>query len=117
MAISIFCLTRLISYLSDCDYAFVMEDQRLRFNELLNEKIAKLNPKYVDKFFISQSKYNHILEALNLQKGEKCEQGSDFKFWCFKHFKIVNFGSNAILYSLKHNTPVRVQFSQISVDF
>ena len=73
-------------------YFTVTMEQKDVFYKLLDEHIEKLNGKYKDKFCISQQVYDEIKTVLSLDKGEKCDSGSYFKFWCKKNWKrLVNF--------------------------
>ena len=82
-----------------------MESQKNRFYELLEEKINELHSSRREVFCITLAKYNDILHSLKLDKGVKCRFGNHFKFWCTKHFKLVNIGAHSIVYGKKTNTP------------
>ena len=83
-----------------------MESQREKFYALLEEYISKHNTNKQDTVCLSQEKYEKALRALQLDKGEKCEDGAFFKFWCYKNFKVVNFGSKKVLHCKKSSCPV-----------
>ena len=55
---------------------------------------------------LSQEKCEKALTALQLDKGEKCEDGASFKFWCSTNFKVVNIGSKKVPHCKKSSCPV-----------
>ncbi|KAK7096157.1 hypothetical protein V1264_005490 [Littorina saxatilis] len=59
-----------------------------------------------EHFSISTDKYNKIVQALRLQRGELCEDGPKFKMWCKKKFKLEHIGSMQIVYCTKASCPV-----------
>ena len=76
------------------------------FYTLLEEHISSLGKRKRDYFCIDQEKYDKAIAALQLPKGVKCPEGSQFKFWCIKHFKLHKTGSKTILYCKKVSSPV-----------
>ena len=83
-----------------------MDEQKRQFYSLLEEHISSLGKGKRETFCIDQDKYNKAIAALQLPKGVKCQEGSHFKFWCMKHFKLQNIGSTTILYCKKLSSPV-----------
>ena len=69
-------------------------DQKDTFQQLLEQHISSLNKFKKDKYVITQDMYGKILTILQQPKGAKCEEGSNFKFWCNKHFKVEEIGAN-----------------------
>ncbi|KAK7097700.1 hypothetical protein V1264_004638 [Littorina saxatilis] len=82
------------------------EEQKRKFYELYDEYVARLSEKNRLTFSIDQAKYQKILSALSLEKGERCELGGHFKAWCYKTFKLHKIGSQSVLYCLKNSRPV-----------
>ena len=68
-------------------YFTVTMEQKDVFYKLLDEHIEKLDGKYKDKFCISQQVYDETKTVLSLDKGEKCDSGSYFKFRRCQNFK------------------------------
>ena len=87
-------------------YFTVTMEQKDVFYKLLDEHIEKLNGKYKDKFCISQQVYDEINTVLSLDKGEKCDSGSYFKFWCKKNFRLEKIGNLSVVYCAKGSCPI-----------
>lgn len=79
--------------------------QRDTFYRLLKDHTETMKSKQ-EHFSISTDKYNKIVQALRLQRGELCEDGSKFKMWCKKQFKLEQIGSRQIVYCIKESCPV-----------
>ena len=71
-------------------------EQEAQFTLLLNDHIDKLNEKWRNTFRIDQEKYDKIMFAVQLPKGEKCPGGNSFKFWSCKHIKFEKFGTKPV---------------------
>ena len=71
-------------------------EQEAQFTLLLNDHIEK-STKNGETFTIDQEKYDKIMFAVQLPKGEKCPDGNSFKFWSCKHFKIEKIGSKPVI--------------------
>ena len=87
-------------------YFTVTMEQKDVFYKLLDEHTEKLNGKYKDKFCISQHVYDEIKTVLSLDKGEKCDSGSYFKFWCKKNFRQEKIGNLSVVYCAKGSCPI-----------
>ena len=81
-------------------------DQKDTFQQLLEQHISSLNKFKKDKYVITQDMYGKILTILQHPNGAKCEEGSNFKFWCNKHFKVEEIGANQLLFCKKTSCPV-----------
>ena len=81
-------------------------DQKETFQQLLEQHISSLNKLKKDKYVITHDMFGKILTILQQPKGAKCEQGSNFKFWCNKHFKVEEIGANQLLFCKKTSCPV-----------
>ena len=72
-------------------------DQKYQFSLLLDEHIEKLDIKWKKTFTINQETCDKAMAAVQLQKGEKCSDGDNFKFWSRKHFKIERIGTKQVI--------------------
>ncbi|XP_019630661.1 PREDICTED: uncharacterized protein LOC109474743 [Branchiostoma belcheri] len=81
------------------------EQQKADFYRLVEEQISSLEQKRIASYYITQERYDKVLQALQLDKGVKCQDGSYFKFWATKNFKFHEIGSK-ILYCKKSSCPV-----------
>ena len=72
-------------------------DQKYQFSLLLDEHIEKLDFKWKKTFTINQETHDKAMAAVRLQKGEKCTDGDNFKFWSRKHFKIERIGTKQVI--------------------
>ena len=84
-------------------------DQELRFNTLLLEYVSTLSIKKQSSFGINADKYNHILDALKLNKGEACSQGARFKSWALTHFYLHKVGQRLYVYCTSTKKTVATQ--------
>ncbi|XP_019631564.1 PREDICTED: uncharacterized protein LOC109475397 [Branchiostoma belcheri] len=82
------------------------EQQKAEFYRLIEEQISGLDQKRIASYYITQERYDKVLQALQLDKGVKCQDGSYFKFWATKNFKFHEIGSKKILYCKKSSCPV-----------
>ncbi|CAH1264333.1 KRBA2 [Branchiostoma lanceolatum] len=57
------------------------EQQKAEFYRLVEEQISSLGPRKKDSYYITQERYDKALQALQLDKGVKCQDGNKFKFW------------------------------------
>ena len=83
-----------------------MEHQRANFYVILDKHISGLATKKKESFCMEQEKYNKMLSALSLEKGNSCQEGAKFKIWCNKNFKFEKIGSKNIVYLKKSNKPM-----------
>ena len=72
-------------------------DQKYQFSLLLDEHIEKLDIKWKKTFTINQETCDKAMAVVQLQKGEKCSDGDNFKFWSRKHFKIERIGTKQVI--------------------
>ncbi|KAK7112047.1 hypothetical protein V1264_011561 [Littorina saxatilis] len=79
------------------------QEQRDKFYELYDKLIAGLAEKNRDAYSIHQERYEKILSALSLEKGERCEFGHHFKSLCIKNFKLQKIGGQHVVY--RHGWP------------
>ncbi|CAF2145925.1 unnamed protein product [Rotaria magnacalcarata] len=71
------------------------------FYEKIDKHIENLSEKFRCKFVITKVVYNDIVLVLKDGSGE-----AQFKFWVFKHFKLVTIGELQVVYGKKSNNPV-----------
>ena len=76
------------------------------FYQLLEQHINSVSGKFQDKFCVTQESYDQIKEVLATGKGEKCQFGSYFKFWCKKNYRLEKIGSLNVVYCVKTSCPV-----------
>ena len=81
-------------------------DQKTVFYQLLEQHINSVSGKFQDKFCVTQESYDQIKEVLATGKGEKCQFGSYFKFWCKKNYRLEKIGSLNVVYCVKTSCPV-----------
>ena len=81
-------------------------DQKTVFYQLLEQHINSVSGKFQDKFCVTQKSYDQIKEVLATGKGEKCQFGSYFKFWCKKNYRLEKIGSLNVVYCVKTSCPV-----------
>ncbi|KAK7097055.1 KRAB-A domain-containing protein 2-like [Littorina saxatilis] len=81
-------------------------EQKDKFYQLLEDHIMTLEDNKKEAFCTSQSKYNHILQALQLAKGAKCAQGAKFKHRAGQHFCLQTIGTRTLVYCVKAKTPL-----------
>ena len=79
------------------------EWQRKHFYELLEKQTDSLDERRKGTFVIDTHKYQSILDALRLKKGEACAKGGHFKQWATNNFLIVSESEGApdCLYGFK----------------
>ena len=82
------------------------QSQRETFYVLLEEYIAKHDSKKQNSVCITKERYEKALACIQLDKGDKCSEGAQFKFWCSKNFSVHNIGSKKVLYCKKTSCPV-----------
>ena len=84
-----------------------MEDEKMLFNEKLDEYESKLPQNYDrEKFVLSSEKYNLILEYINTEKGIKAPGGARFNHWANGIFRKTTIGEKEVLVCLKTECPV-----------
>ena len=74
------------------------------FYYLLEKDINDPKSKKKDNYVIDTAKYDTILSALKLKKGEACEKGAHFKQWVKECFKIVQIGTTEYVCSNDDNS-------------
>ena len=79
-------------------------EQKDQFYKLLDDHIEGLNGKFQNKFCITQQVYDDIKAVLSLDKGQKCDSGSYFKFWCRKNYRLEKIGTLSVVYCVKSFT-------------
>ena len=78
-------------------------DQKTQFYELFEEHFSKQNDKFKDMGFISQEKYEKIVETLNCGKGKKSDSGANFKLNKLNLLNKRFYAKSQLLTDLKHN--------------
>ena len=73
---------------------------------MLEQHINSVGGKFQDKFCVTQESYDQIKEVLALGKGQKCQFGTGFKFWCKKNYRLEKIGSLSVVYCVKTSCPV-----------
>ncbi|XP_078592647.1 uncharacterized protein LOC144871267 [Branchiostoma floridae x Branchiostoma japonicum] len=82
------------------------QQQKAEFYRLAEEHINGLGKGKKTNYCITQDTYDKAVKALQLSKGVKCPEGSHFKFWAAKRFKLQDIGARKILYCEKTSRPV-----------
>ncbi|XP_035699879.1 KRAB-A domain-containing protein 2-like [Branchiostoma floridae] len=82
------------------------EQQKAEFYRLVEEQINSLGQSKRNSYCLTQERYDKAVQALQLAKGVKCQEGNKFKFWATKHFKLQEIDSKKVLYCKKSSHPV-----------
>ena len=89
-------------------------DQKYQFSLLLDEHIEKLDIKWKKTFTINQETCDKAMAAVQLQKGEKCSDGDNFKFWSRKHFKIERIGTKQVINTLHSSKVTKIMITLVN---
>ena len=77
-----------------------------QFYALVDDHVSKLPEKLRSSFSITSVKYDRITAALNLRKGEPCDDGAKFKHWATRNFKLVPVGHLEYVYDKELDLPI-----------